>query len=557
MSATKSNLSDAHYGYDFVVATTQQSINATLKEYLYNNVFPNVKMYWNQDQQGNPVAISYEDLMLQTNGTDPLKVPAWDGTGEMSQDLKNINNSNFFFAFEAAIGIPADLLPQDIPDIITMQEESQSVIFNLICANFTIVSCVFGRHGLASYQNISQPTDKPWLFTSIVALQKIINNTKLPQHIQDQLNNFGPTAFSVEQLLFDLDNAALESTPTISGLATGTTAYSLLSTVFIGAYFNAMKAKGQPVLNYTITANNGNVVDPSTLKVTNMAIEISPYVNPANGEKDNVNLNTLNYLCATNANRNIPPAVPFQWNWVEASDVNTFNGVIAINRNVFAKYIMNQLYQQVSENCIGTSVRVWLSGLNCHWHGQLSRGQQPKIDYPPTGAEVLTFSYSSESFDQAGLNGDTGRMKLSSSLNVSVSFSGNQITIVQHLVLFLMIRSLASEESGNIVDKTITDNFTLSVDQNGQIVTTRNSPPPVDKSVTLHANWFINLFTSLDDLLANFEGWGSKFANADFNDVPLNFAQSFVFPGGKTFTYKDVIFSEHQDLVSHITYVQQ
>ncbi len=148
MSANQSNLSNAHYGYDFVVATTQESINATIKDYLYNTNFPVVKMYWNQDNNGNPVAVSYDDLMKQTNGTDPIKVASWNEGDPINADIKNIDNSNFYFGFEAAIGIPANVLPQNIPDIIMLQSGSQSVIFSLICAQFTVVTCNFGRHGL-------------------------------------------------------------------------------------------------------------------------------------------------------------------------------------------------------------------------------------------------------------------------------------------------------------------------------------------------------------------------------------------------------------------------
>jgi hypothetical protein len=167
MSAIQSNLSASQFGYDFVVATTQESINGTMKEYLYNSNFPVVKMYWNQDSNGNPVPIAYDDLMKQTNNTDPLKVGNWNVGDPKSQDIINISNSQFYFAFEAAIGIPAGILPQNIPDIVTLQLTSQSVIFKLICSQFTVVTCNFGRQGLTSFFTTSQPTNSPWLFTSI------------------------------------------------------------------------------------------------------------------------------------------------------------------------------------------------------------------------------------------------------------------------------------------------------------------------------------------------------------------------------------------------------
>jgi len=42
MSATQSYLSSPRYGYDFVVATTQTSINATIKEFLSKGTEPEV-----------------------------------------------------------------------------------------------------------------------------------------------------------------------------------------------------------------------------------------------------------------------------------------------------------------------------------------------------------------------------------------------------------------------------------------------------------------------------------------------------------------------------------
>jgi hypothetical protein len=540
-----------------VVATTQESINATMKEYLYNSVFPTVKMYWNQDANGNPIAVSYEDLMVQTKGTDPLKVANWKTGDPMNQDITNINQSQFYFAFEAAIGIPANILPQNIPDIITLQNASQSVIFNLICAQFTVVTCNFGRQGLTSFQSFTQPTDSPWLFTSIVALKNIINNSNLPANVQAQLNNFGPDAFSVQQLIFDLDNAALESTPTISGVEPGTPAYTLLSQVFLGAYFTAMKANAQPVLNYSIIENVPEQ-NNSTLTLTNMELEVSPYVDPTTNTQNNPNLNTLNYLCETNGN-SLPPAVPFAWNWVESSEESSFNGVISINRNIFANYLKNLLTDYVSQNCFKSFVRTWLSGIfdqNIHYSWSLTPNQTPTITTPLTGTEVLNYAYSSTYTDASGLDDDMAKMTLTPSMNVSVQFIGNTIVITQTLLIYIYIRVMQSSESWNATNITITDTYTLAVDQNGQLTASLNSVKQDNSDPTPSANWFIELFTGLDELVKDVDDWTKGFAQTRFTSLPLNIAQQFVFPGGKTFTFKDVVFSDNQDLVSHISYVQ-
>jgi hypothetical protein len=554
MSANQSNLSDPHYGYDFVVATTQESINGTMKEYLYNSTFPLVQMYWNQDAGGNPVAVSRADLLQQTNGTDPLTVPSWTEGDPMTQAIENINNSDFYFAFEAAIGIPSGITPADIPDIVTLEPASQSVIFNLICAQFTVVTCNFGRHGLTSFFSASQPTDTPWLFTSTVPLKQIFDNSNLPPVVQAQLNNLGPNAFSVQQLFFDLDNAALESTPTISGLDPGTPAYTLLSEVFLGAYFTAMKANAQPILNYSIVENTPDN-DTSTLTLTKMEMEVSPYEPASTGTND---LNTLNYLCETNGG-NLPPPVPFTWNWVEQSEESSFDGVISINRDTFAAYFEDQLTNYITRNCFQAWVRVWLSGFfdqNIHYGWSMTPGQAPTIVTPPTGDVVLTYAYSSSANDDAGAGGDMGAMTLSTSFNASVTFTGNTIVIVQTFLVYVDIRVMQSSESWNPINKTITDTYTLAVDQNGQLSASLVSVPVDNSDPTPSANWFIELFTGLDDLVNDVASWASAFGATAFQDIPVNVAQQFVFPGGNTFAFKDVQFSANQDMVSHIAYVQ-
>lgn len=555
MSANQSELSNAHYGYDFVVATTQESINGTMKEYLYNSIFPVVQMYWNQDANGNPVAVSRDDLLKQTNGTDPLTVPSWNQGDPMTPAITNINNSNFYFAFEAAIGIPSGIAPQDIPDIITLQAASQSVIFNLICAQFTVVTCNFGRHGLTSFFSASQPTNTPWLFTSIVALKQILENSNLPPAVQAQLNYWGPDAFSVQQLFFDLDNAALESTPTISGIAPGTPAYTLLEQVFLGAYFTAMKTNAQPILNYSIVQNTPDN-NPSTLTLTKMELEVSPYT-PAGASTND--LNTLCYLCETNGN-NLPPAVPFTWNWVEQSEESSFDGVISINRNTFAQYIKNVLLQQVEKACLvpWTSVTAHMMG-SLDTNMSLTSGGTPQtITINPTGSNVLTISYAgaADNHDKSGLT--YGEFDLHTSYDCNVSFSGQTITIAQHLVVYIYLEFDYTSASGNVVDMTLTDTYTLSIGQGGSITSNMVSSPPIDNSTTPDYGWFFDILAggTSKEQIESIKQYSSKVSATDLTDIPAQNIQQFIFPGGKTFTFKDVNFSDSQDLVSHISYVQ-
>ena len=564
MSASQSYLSESNYGYDFVVATTQASINATMDEFINGANLPEVTMCYIVDENGNPQIIDYNTLVANAKGTDPFSVP--NGETVTSQDVQNLSDAYFLYAFRAQIGLPQGYAPltpggPSLPDVVTLGGNTASVTYNLMCSEFTVVEANYGPRGITSWLNQSQPSGAAWLFTSQVDLRLAGTSdySTLPPAVQEAIKNIGGNAFGVQQLLFDLDNAALESVPVISGVTAGTPLYNCLQSAFLGAYFTTLQTNGQPVLSYSVTQTTP---PPTTLTLTDLNMEVNPFVgangqavtNPTQQQQD---LTTLCYLCAANGNT-LPPATPFTWNWIEESDASSFNGVIAINRNTFAKYIESQLYSYVSENCMATSTRVWLSGFldaKCNWEGSFAAGQTPTVNYPATGPMVLEFTYSSSSSDEAGLDGDMGQMSLDSSFDVTVTCSGNTIVVSQHLVLYLRIQSLQSATSGNIFDQTITDTYTLAIGQSGELTSVKTSVP-VDNSQKLSANWFINLFTSLNDLVKNFENWGAGFVGSNFESIPLTFVQNFYFPGGNTFAFDDVVFSDNQDLVSHITYVQ-
>lgn len=73
-----SDLSDPHYGYDVVVATTQKSINKTMKIYLDSLPNPVVTICYvaSEDDPPVPKQVDYEQLKKKMHGVDPFQVPA-------------------------------------------------------------------------------------------------------------------------------------------------------------------------------------------------------------------------------------------------------------------------------------------------------------------------------------------------------------------------------------------------------------------------------------------------------------------------------------------------
>lgn len=574
MSANQSNLSDVHYGYDFVIATSQASINATMQEYLYNTQFALVQMYWNQDASGNPVVVSREDLLKQTNGTDPLKVATWKAGDPATPDITNISNSNFYFGFEAAIGIPATMAPGSIPDIVVLQEASQSVFYTMMCAQFTVVSCNFGRHGLISLENDAQSDNAPWEFTSTIPLKKLVSNNDLPDVVQARLGALGPDAFSVQQLLLDLDNAILNTFPTIVGVKPGTMVYNLLSQVFLGAYFDEMKKSKMPVLGYTIMKNT-QTADPSTLTLTNMVLEVSPF-QPVTGPTSD--LNTLNYLCAVDGD-GLPAAAPFGWNWLETGDEANFDGVIAIKRIEFLNYLNTTCSPDLADLNIVPSVSMTHSGETMYstWSFTKPGGAGQAFTVQPIGqaqvdgfTPILAYALNNNSSDDTHDALHTLKMNgtFNYSVTVNIGVSGNTIRMKTHIVVYLNFwyggydgGQLASFD-GNVIDYTNTVDYTMSV-AGGAMVVREETSTVQDNSQRLNdSGWdqFIvgGMVDCMNDITNYLKPVAQSSMTAFASDIAssLNGYRGWVFPGGKTFSFKDVSFSDYQDFVSRITYVQ-
>jgi len=481
-----------------------------------------------------------------------------------NQNLQNLEKARFMAGFRAQLGLPPGYPPTQVPDLVVLGSDTAAVTFNMLCSQFEMVELIpAGGYNPPTWTNTSQPAGAAWIFQSKVDLRLSVVDksaySSLPAAVQAQIQNLGGDAFSVQQLLFDLANAGLSSQiPIIQGIKPGTKLYMLLQQYFIGAYFTEMQKGGQPLLGAAVTHSD---ISLSTLALTNLNFEVSPLVGD-NGQAiarptaDQQGLATLSYLCEANGHAPLP-AVAFNWNWIDANEASDYDGVVAINRKTFTDYFSHQLHSYVVANCWKSWVRVWLTGVfdtNVHFQWSMTGGQTPTVT-TGTGANVLSYSFTSAASDSAGLGGDMGAMDLNTSFNLDVSFAGNAITIKQHLVIYLMGRGLFGiSSSGNIVDKTITDTYTMAITGEGKLKATLNSVPE-DHSVDLSQGGFVNFWSGdINSMTNQITSWVRGFTSTNFEDIPVSVAQSFVFPGGKTFAFKSATFSDNQDLVSHITY---
>jgi len=557
-----SDLSSPSYGYDFVVAVTQDSINATMLEYLSNlsnNPSPAIELFWTADPTtGNAVLVTNNTAFLQSvQDIDPFSVPA--GTVYADARVQTLFSARFMFGVRVKIGLPHVPNPSTLKNIVTFGNNAiTGVTFNLYCSTFDIVQLTPGGGWVStgSWLNISQDPSNPWIYSASVNLQfQSQTFANLPQDVQKKIQSTGANAFSVQQLLFDLANAGLESSPTLSSaMPQGSQVATSLNADFCGVYFSQMQAAGQPVFGYTVTGSGQ--ASSSTLQASSINLMVDTYMDPTQNNKllYGSGLTTLNYLCSVASTQ--PPATAFTWNWVpDAVAQADHDGVVSINRSWFVNYFSGKLLGYIEGNCYAPSVRVTYSDLKVYYTWSVSPGNSPTITKPATGTTILQYSYSADSSDQAGLNGAEGKMNLSTNFTLNVEFVGtNSIVITQHLIIYTSISLELSTGSGNIVDKMIVDTYTIAVDANGNLLAPLSSSQTTDNSKWSKANSFLNFFDDVNSIVAQAQEWANGVIGTSFMDIPISNIQGFIFPGGNTFTYKGVGFSPYQDLVSLITY---
>jgi hypothetical protein len=548
MSKNQSNLSST--GFDYVVAVTQDSINGTLEQYLYGGLKGAILCYV-YDNNNNPTPIDYATLVANAKNTDPFAVP--DGTASSDPRVQNLNNAGFAFAIKAKLGLPPGVAPANLPPIVVLKAGQSNVKYTLMFSEFVATELLFGPRGSVTWFNQSQPSGTLWTFTGAVDLNfQEASFESLSEAAQNRLKDRGdPNMFSIQQLYYDLNSSDLEQGFQFNNLPPNSTLNAFMTADFVNTYWKALG--GASVLGYG--ANQKSDTPPSSLAVTDLNFFTPDAVG---GEGAPL---TLNYLCATN-NDTLPDTTHagFGWNWIEPNEASQFDGVAALNRNTFAKYYDGQLREYAENNCYTPKddIRVWLSGTfdqDVNFQAGLTPGQTPGVSFPESGAAVLTYSYDSNEYsDDAGLHGDMGELKMRSYFNLSVSFQGNTIVIVQHLVIWLYARLLATHDSGNVVDKQITDTYAIGIDDKGQIVAALQSSATDDNSVKPSANGFLNFWANVDSLSNQIADWAQSCFATSLTDIPASAVQDFVFPGGATFVFADATFSDNQDLVSHITY---
>jgi len=589
-SSRASHLSDPRCQCDFVVATTQASINSGLLEYLNEQDQPVQYLCFEQDDNNYPTKqVSLDEVLAKTGGINPFYIP--DNVPAGDSRVQALSNANFGVGVMLQMGMPLGHTPDTLPPIVTLNTAS-NVTFNLFCRDVKVVSITWGRHG-AKWNVFSQPQGgQPWSMKVSVDLTLAGLDAKLDtpyfnshpkarDQLRRQLENLSGTAFSLQQLLFDLDSAVLQTVPDFSSV-TDPDAKNILETYFRNIYFKSAKERGLPLVAVTAVAQPE---DKSSLQMTAFErivnrLKDGSYRPISNPTSEQANVTTLDYLCVVD-NHPRPQISDLDWNWMQPGDVDDSSGVIAINRDTLAQYIADTLITKAAFYCqtpvVGTSLISFQDS-----------GALLQKTYPASGDQVLHLEFNaSAQGDQAQSYGQDHvrcKTRVQTAYKLDLFFQDSVIKVVQWAqtkVTCWLTKIYSNPDSDGIsisvdgyeiyldmtiIDKTLTDTYALSVNQNGGLQLVHSDGQTTDKSDSEPSlrkdpsqrfpdelyDLFVNL---LQPFLSQARDNVNQLSHGDLHELQISQLHSFIFPGARVFTYKEPFFSDHQDLVCKITYV--
>ena len=595
MAPTQSNLTSEKYGYDVVVSTTQESINAGLVQYLQNSTGKQPVSYlcFLADDKGEPTTEkSLEEIIQLSGGVDPFQIPS--DTKWTDDRIQKLFRIRFVCAIRLQAGIPPGLVknvpgkgPQlQLPQpIVTLGNTSDNVLFNMYCSDITVIKNTPGGgwSDTGSWKWYNQQPGQPWYIqtrTSLLVadLDKSLNTTYFNNHPEErdalraQLVNLSGSAFSLQQLFFNLDSAVVQTSPDFQGVDDKAVNY-LLGISFKGLWSKIAKERGLPLIGITAVAQQP---DGSPLRLTGLERWVSPVVDPLTGiklsdpSKEQLAATTLNYLCAADGHP-MRGAANFTWNWVEPQDIAQSSGVIAIKRSTIARYLVNQMLPRARLSCIEPWTKVEATDVvgNVKYWWNFTPGQEPAVNISDSGPLVATLTYSKEARASDKNAATYGELNITSSYTCTIVFGsldfsvfppkyigGNKFTIMQNLKISVYNQWAATSSSANVIDNTLQDEYVIFVDDHGSLTSSPTGVKTVtDNSQAGDRSAFVNFWTGVNDLIDSIKEQSGNFLNSRVKPIPFDEIKNFVFPGGKVFTYKTAQFSNYQDLISLITYV--
>ena len=298
----------------------------------------------------------------------------------------------------------------------------------------------------------------------------------------------------------------------------------------------------------------------ATLGLIDLNFAVSPFVDgagqpPMTPSEAQLQLTTLGYLCTASSPPALPPPSRFAWNWVDESESANYHGVVAIGRNKLRDWLEPLVKKSAESHSMNLTIFARHHDSNIRLlYVELYKSDlvAPKIEYPADGKTVLRFTHETASDDDDA----AGKAEIQYKYSMEVDLVDNNIIIMQHVWVRTYIKAGAIDNDNVMVDSTVVDTYEIAVDSTGALGisapnrTNSDTANPEDRNGSL--NFGVRINNDMDTILESLK----SFNELRLDSIPLSTAQQFIFPGGKTFTFKKTSFSNFQDLVSYIVYTE-
>ncbi|KAJ2988000.1 hypothetical protein NUW58_g4210 [Xylaria curta] len=173
------------------------------------------------------------------------------------------------------------------------------------------------------------------------------------------------------------------------------------------------------------------------------------------------------------------------------------------------------------------------------------------------GASVIHIEYVHDSVAEDKWGAYYGKLQITPHYTCDVSFVGTQMVLKQHLLVDTYTQKWQTGASCKAIDIATTQTYDIKVVNGalkvipvpGSIYTVETSEDP-DRSETT------NTFTHINDIVKGIKAKIYNYSRPLINEIQLDQLENFIFPGGKVFSYSSARFSNYQDLVCSITYLE-
>lgn len=568
-------------GCSMVVAVTQDSLNAMLKEYLDNFQGELVdKAYYMDADENNTVFYESMDysLVKKETGMDLYDIPGEEEkrTEEQEKAIADAYQKlGFAFGFRFRIGLPEVQDAAQLKDIITFLESDITSIANvrytMYLKELEIIKIVFLPRKGYIFTHLRQTPEKPWYFTTQVKLDMKGNAfAELPEEIQAKLNPKNAEGninmdqiLSIQQLYMDLNTAKLTDDFRLEGFDKSDEAYQALLTEFLMHYVEECKKKGGIILGY-FAKQFAPTEKQEFIKLKDFNFCILPYYSNEKPDPTKQGLYTLNYLFSASG-QEIGDLKKYadlvRWNWVDASERGSIHGRMAVDRkglmDQFADHFKGciravQLTPEAEAdvNLVKADFNVWM---------------EPNRSTPVYTFKDNQYSYSykaEKTAHKSYLN--TVDIKISYQVDSTITYENDTVHFVTSIVCTGKINADGGTVKGTLYDSTLTYHVRLGINPFGTLalepdeeVAETQGDTSIDSDGWMDFVTFGSGNKCLKQIRDYIKGCVDRYKRSAIMEAKGAFSDMnyWVFPGARIFSFKTPEFSAEGNTLAGITYV--